>query len=62
MKAPKPQRVTAMLALAPRVDAELMYMMMGEAEKAQAQLNRLSFCKLHTFVSAAYQLCGCICT
>ena len=55
VNAPKPQSVTAMLALAPMVDAELMYMMIGEAVKAHAQLNRLSFCKLQERVSTFYK-------
>lgn len=46
VKAPNPHRVSAILALAPKVVAELMYIMIGDAVKAHAQLNRLSFCRL----------------
>ena len=47
MKKPKPHSVKAMLAFAPKELALLMYMMMGDAAIVQAQLKRLSFCRLH---------------
>lgn len=55
MKAPNPHNVKAILALAPIVVAALMYMMMGEAVKAHAQLNRLSFCRLQSTLSSEWQ-------
>ena len=51
MKKPKPHRVSAMLAFAPKELALLMYMMTGDAAIVQAQLNRLSFCRLVKFLS-----------
>lgn len=47
VKKPKPHRVSAMLAFAPKELALLMYMMTGEAAIVQAQLNRLNFCRLN---------------
>ena len=52
VKAPNPHNVKAILALAPTAVAVLMYMMMGEAVKAHAQLKRLSFCRLQSRLSS----------
>lgn len=51
VKKPKPHSVSAMLALAPKELALLMYMMTGDAAIVQAQLKRLSFCKLKVAVN-----------